>query len=258
MISPYILDLGFFRLHWYGAMYILAFATVLLLVLYRLQKESWKITKEQVYDLLTWGILGVLLGGRLGYVLFYNFSYYLSHPAEIIWPFQDGSLVGLAGMSYHGGLIGAVLFMWWKSKKLKINFKEVIRLFIPAVPLGYTFGRIGNFVNNELFGRVTEFPLAMNFGDGLLRHPSQLYEAFFEGIILFIFLWLVRKKEWAQNRLLGLYIIGYALARFFIEYTREPDSHLGFIIGSLTMGQLLSIAMIAIGIYVLKEKKDSN
>ncbi len=253
-ISPYIFDAGFFRLHWYGAMYILAFATTILLVLYRLKKESWEFSKETVYDATIWAITGLLVGGRLGYVLFYNFSYYISHPLQILWPFADGKLVGIAGMSYHGGLIGAIVAGLWFAKKRKLSIKKLIDLFIPAIPLGYFFGRIGNFINGELYGRVTTHPLAMNFGDGLLRHPSQLYEACFEGLILFALLWTIKSKTWAKGRLLGIYMLGYATARFLLEYTREPDAHLGFILGPLTMGQLLSIGMFLIGIVFTQKK----
>ena len=253
-ISPYIFDAGFFRLHWYGAMYILAFSTAILLVSYRLKTEKWPYTKETIYDIAIWIIIGILLGGRLGYVIIYNPSYYLNHASEIIWPFMDGKLVGIAGMSYHGGLLGGLFGGLFFTMKKNISWKKMTELFIPAVPLGYFFGRIGNFINGELYGRVTTHPLAMNFGDGLLRHPSQLYEAFFEGLVLFILLWIIKSKTWVKGRLLGIYLIGYAMTRFLLEYTREPDVHLGFVLGPLTMGQLLSIGMFLIGIIFTQKK----
>lgn len=249
LFSPYIVDLGIIKIHWYGAMYVLAFLTAILLIRYRLKHEKrWSFSVTQVYDALLWTIGGLLIGGRLGYVLFYNLEYYLMHPIQIISPFHNGVLVGIAGMSFHGGLIGAIIGTWWFCKKKNLSLSQFADLIIPTIPLGYTFGRIGNFINKELYGRATDSVIGMNFGDGIRRHPSQLYEAFFEGIVLFIILWSIRNKQWAQGKLLGLYIIGYGIARFSIEFFREPDEQLGFIAAWLTMGQLLSLAMIIAGI----------
>jgi phosphatidylglycerol---prolipoprotein diacylglyceryl transferase len=202
----------------------------------------------------------VILGGRLGYVLFYNLGYYLQHPLEIILPFEfSGGLhfVGISGMSYHGGaiavMIATVIFCW----KRGIDFWRFADLFGSAIPLGYTFGRLGNFINGELYGRATDVPWGMVFPLDplhLLRHPSQLYEAFFEGIVLFAVLWVLRKRFSFTGALFALYVAGYGLIRFFIEFFREPDAQLGFVLGPFSMGQLLCLLMIAAGagIYALR------
>jgi len=207
-------------------------------------------------------ILGLIVGARLGYVLFYNFSYYLHHPLEVILPFEfSGGIrfTGITGMSYHGGLIGVVVATVIFVRKNRLDFFNMADLIVPCIPLGYTFGRLGNFINGELFGRVTTHPIGMFFpfapGPGR-RHPSQLYEAFFEGIVLFIVLWAVKNRVTTRGAMLALYLMGYGLVRFFIEYARQPDAHLGFIFFSLSMGQLLCMAMIlAGGVLLLYLKK---
>ena len=204
-------------------------------------------------------ILGLIVGARLGYVLFYNFSYYIKHPLEIIIPFSFSNgitFTGISGMSYHGGLIGATFAAWFYFNKAKLNWWSGVDLFVPVIPLGYTFGRLGNFINGELFGRVTTSAVGMYFPmapAGQLRHPSQLYEAFFEGIFLFVILWSIRKIKIPNGAMLALYLIGYGIVRFFIEYFREPDAHLGFVLFSFSMGQILCLLMIAAGmlLYVL-------
>ena len=258
-ISPVIVEIGWFRLQYYGLMYIVAFALTYFLVLYRVkQEERFEFSKNQINDLTTYAILGLIVGARLGYVLFYNLSYYLRHPLEIFLPFSFSNgftFTGISGMSYHGGLIGILLAVLWCIRKTKLNYWDVMDLYVPVVPLGYTFGRLGNFINGELFGRTTTSPIGMYFPQApekVLRHPSQLYEAFFEGIFLFIILWSIRKFKVPKGAMLALYVIGYGTVRFFIEYFREPDAHLGFIFLSFTMGQLLCAAMIAggMGLYL--------
>jgi phosphatidylglycerol:prolipoprotein diacylglycerol transferase len=264
-LDPVIFSIGSFRLQYYGLMYIVAFAVTYLLVRHRLKtEERFDITTGQALDLMTAMILGVIVGGRLGYVLFYNLSYYLRHPLEIALPFRfdDGlTFTGISGMSFHGGLIAVILFAWISAKRARINFREAVDLFIPAIPLGYTFGRIGNFINGELYGRVTELPIGMIFPmapDRRLRHPSQLYEAVFEGVFLFVVLWAVRKRPLPLGATLALYLIGYGTARFFIEFVRQPDAHLGFVLGPFSMGQLLCGAMIitGIGLWAYLQKSD--
>ncbi len=205
-----------------------------------------------------------MIGGRLGYVIFYNLKYYIAHPIEIILPFSLTNgfhFTGIAGMSYHGGLIGVLLATIIFCYRNKINLWRFADLLVPAVPLGYTFGRLGNFINGELYGRVTTMPWGMYFpldSTRQLRHPSQLYEAFFEGLFLFFVLWSMRKKKLFEGFLLSLYLIGYGLVRFLIEFVREPDPQLGVIVGSLTMGQILCLSMILGGIgifYIRKGKK---
>jgi len=257
-ISPVLFEIGPLKLRYYGLMYVVAFAIVYALVLFRIKKEDYfNISKAQVDDLATAMILGLIIGARLGYVVFYNFSYYLGHPLEIIFPFEFSNglrFVGIAGMSYHGGLIGVVIGALFYCRKKRISFWEASDLFIPAIPLGYTFGRLGNFINGELYGRITTRSIGMHFPHtpgNALRHPTQLYEAFFEGIFLFCILWIARKRMKPAGASIGIYLMGYGSVRFFIEFFREPDEHIGFVAMSLTMGQLLCLTMIACGLAML-------
>ncbi len=254
-LDPVIFAIGSFKLQYYGLMYVVAFAVTYILVIYRLKKEDrFEVTADQIQALITYMMLGVIVGGRLGYVLFYNFSYYMRHPLEIILPFDFSSGVkftGITGMSFHGGLICVILFTWLYCRKARLDFAAVVDLFIPAIPLGYMFGRIGNFINGELYGRVTTAAFGMYFPQApgqQMRHPSQLYEAFFEGIFLFTVLWSLRKKINTRGAMLAVYLIGYGSVRFFIEYFRQPDAHLGFILLSFSMGQVLCLLMIVAGV----------
>ena len=255
-ISPNLLEIGSFQLRYYSLMYLVAFGLAYLLVSYRIRKENYEFTTGTIQDYFIWAILGVILGGRLGYVLFYNFDYYMAHPLEIFLPFDfsDGiRFTGISGMSYHGGLVGFLAATVLFCRKAKISFWRFTDLLVPVIPLGYAFGRIGNFINGELYGRATDMPWGMYFPDdreGLLRHPSQLYEAFFEGIVLFALLWFIRKKRPFEGFLAALYLIGYGFARFFIEFVREPDAHLGFVLGPFSMGQVLCFIMIISGVAV--------
>ncbi|WP_319475353.1 prolipoprotein diacylglyceryl transferase [Marispirochaeta aestuarii] len=291
-ISPVILPGLPFR--WYGLMYLLAFGTAYLLVRYQVRRDEPKLSTDIVADLFFWIILGLLLGGRLVSTLIYDTSgIYWVKPWLIFWPFDESMrFVGLQGMSYHGGLlggtIGGVLFCRRRGLSPWL-WADRIAL---AVPLGYTFGRLGNFINTELYGRVTsapwgmvfpgapEFPLSVDWvaamsrelglaaegGVNLPRHPSQLYEAFGEGVLLWLFLWfIIRKRKSFNGFIMGWYLIGYGAVRFVIEYFRQPDSNLGFIVelgsshsiyqtGSFlnfTMGQLLCTLMILAGAGVL-------
>lgn len=253
-ISPVILEIGWFKLQYYGLMYIVAFAVTYFLVLYRVKHEDrFEITKDQVKDVTTLLIIGLIIGARLGYVLFYNLSYYLTHPLEIILPFSFSNgfqFTGISGMSYHGGLVGVIIAGWLYMRKAKIDFWKGVDLFMPVIPLGYTFGRLGNFINGELYGRITTASIGMYFPlapTKELRHPSQLYEAFFEGIFLFAVLWSIRKINLPKGAMLAIYLIGYGLVRFIIEYFREPDAHLGFVLHSFSMGQILCSLMIISG-----------
>ncbi|PIP19380.1 MAG: prolipoprotein diacylglyceryl transferase [Candidatus Omnitrophica bacterium CG08_land_8_20_14_0_20_41_16] len=252
-ISPVAFRIGPVQAHYYGLMYLVAFLTVYLLVLSRLKKENTGFSKEVIDNYFLWAILAVLIGGRVGYALFYNLAYYINHPLEVILPFDINNgyrYIGLYGMSYHGALIGIIAASVIFCHKFKLNFWLLADLFAPAVPLGYTFGRLGNFINGELYGRVTSVPWGMYFPlDPMrqLRHPSQLYEALFEGVFLFIILWSLRKRVRISGVLFSLYLIGYGLVRLFLEFFREPDQQLGFILGPLTMGQVLCFMMILFG-----------
>ncbi len=260
-INPNIVEIGSFQIRYYGLMYLVAFAITYLLILYRLKSEKYEYPKNIIQAFFLYAVLGVMIGGRLGYVLFYDLMYFLEHPLRIIWPFDYSNgfgYIGLFGMSYHGGLLGVILASLLFCYKNKVNFWHFADLLSPAIPLGYTFGRLGNFLNGELFGRVTSVPWAMYFPldpTGQLRHPSQLYEAFFEGIFLFVILWGVRKKRLFNGFHFCLYIIGYGIVRFCVEFTREPNHGLGFIWHFFTMGQLLSICMILGGAFIMLIKK---
>jgi len=261
-INPNIFEIGSFQIRYYSLMYIIAFLLTYILVSYRINRENYNYKTEVIQDFFIWAIVGLIFGARLGYVFFYNFDYYMRNPLEIILPFEFAHgmrYVGISGMSYHGGAIGVLLASLIFCRKNKIKFWSLADLVCPAIPLGYTFGRIGNFINGELYGRVTGMSWGMYFPLDLthqLRHPSQLYEAFFEGIVLFLILWNIRKKSPFDGFLLTIYIIGYGFVRFVIEYFREPDPNHGLIWGVLSMGQVLCLLMILIGacIYMVRRK----
>jgi len=253
-LDPVIFQIGNFKLQYYGLMYIVAFFTTYLLVSYRLRSEKkFQIPIDHVQGLMTYMIIGLIIGARLGYVLFYNLDYYLDHPLEIFLPFEFSNgmhFVGIAGMSYHGGLICTIAGAWLYIHKYDLDFRQLSDVFIPAIPAGYTFGRLGNFINGELWGRITQVPWGMYFPrapGNHLRHPSQLYEALFEGLVLFAILWGLRKKKMPPGMMLPCYLVGYGTVRFCIEFFREPDQQLGFVWLFFSMGQLLCLAMIIAG-----------
>lgn len=260
-ISPVLFQIGSFQLRWYSLMYLVAFGLTYFLVVRRIRQEKFPYTPETIQDLFIWIILGLILGGRLGYVLFYNLDYYSHHLLEIFLPFEfTGGVrfVGISGMSFHGGLVGVLLAAIWFCRRNGIAFWNMVDLICPAVPLGYTFGRLGNFLNGELWGRATTMPWGMYFPldpTGQLRHPSQLYEALFEGIVLFAILWAIRRKSPFDGFLFSLYLIGYGLIRFVIEFFREPDAQLGLLLFSLSMGQILCLLMIGAGLAVFWMRK---
>ena len=262
-LNPNLLEIGSFPLRWYSLMYLASFACTYVLMLYRTKKEHLPYRTEQIQDFIFWAILGVILGGRLGYILFYNLGYYLQHPLEIFFPFDFSNgfrFVGISGMSYHGAAITVPLVMIYFCRKQGIDFWRFSDLLCSALPLSYTFGRIGNFINGELYGRATTVPWGMVFPldpQGLPRHPSQLYEAFFEGIALFVILWLLRRRSTVDGAIGAFYLIGYGTVRFFIEFFREPDAHLGFILGTFSMGQLLCLAMIATGSWIYVYRRNA-
>ena len=257
-MDPILLSIGSFSIYWYSTMYLVAFGIVYLLCRSKINnKEYTKLTLPEFEDLLSWCFIALIIGARLGYVLFYNFEYYIDNPLEILLPFsiKNGvwKFTGIAGMSYHGGVIGVLIAIWLYARKKDLHLYTIADFLTPAIPLGYFFGRIGNFINGELYGRVTEASIGMYFpnaGDYQLRHPSQLYEAFFEGIVLYFLIKSLRTRFTFLGFNSGLYVFGYAFFRFFIEYVREPDNHLGFILLNLSMGQLLCIAMMFGGVVI--------
>ena len=242
VIDPVIADLGFIKVYWYGVMYLLAFLSAYLLARYRIKSEVLWNTKH-VDDLIFYGALGAVLGGRLGYLLFYNWSVFISNPLTF-FNFQNG------GMSFHGGFLGVLLAMVIFNKKYQFTFFQTTDFIAPLIPLGLGFGRIGNFINQELWGRPTDLPWGMVFPiiDEISRHPSQLYQALFEGFLLFLILYLYSNKKRPLGNISALFLIFYGLFRFLVEFTREPDSFLGLFYLNLSMGQLLTIPMIGIGI----------
>jgi phosphatidylglycerol:prolipoprotein diacylglycerol transferase len=236
-------DIG---LSWYAFTYLLGFSLSYLLLRHRFRKGLFRVPElADVSLLVTYCFYGIILGARLGYVVFYNWDYFKANPWEIpaIWH---------GGMSFHGGLIGLILAMWLYARKLKVPFYHVTDNVTLCAPIGLGFGRIGNFINGELYGRVTDSPLGMVFprGGPLPRHPSQLYESVLEGLVLFLLLAYVIRKEKYDGIVSVMGLIGYGVLRFIVEFFREPDAQLGFIIGTLTMGQLLCLAMVLGGIVV--------
>ena len=250
-IDPILIRLGPLQIRWYGLMYVLGFLACYLLVKHQLKQFSFKQLETHFENLNIALILSLIVGGRLGYVLFYNLGYYLEHPLEI-------PATWTGGMSFHGAAIGVALGGLWFCRWKKIDFWKAADIYIVTIPIGLGLGRLGNFINGELFGRPTDLPWAMIFPGGgpIARHPSQLYEAFFEGLVLFILLWSMRTKPWTDNRLwphgslFALFFFGYGIIRFFIEYTREPDPQLGLFFNLLSMGQLLSSVMIVFGLSI--------
>lgn len=246
-IDPIAVDFGVIKIHWYGISYVAGILLAWWLLHRRSKKDYWDWSKEQVSDLVFYTTMGIILGGRLGSVLFYNLPYYLQHPLEII-------MINKGGMSFHGGLIGVCIALWIFGRTQHKGFFAVTDFVAPAAPVGLFFGRLANFVNGELWGRPTDVPWAMVFprADNLPRHPSQLYEAFLEGIVLFIILWWFSRKPKPVMAVSGLFLTIYGLFRGSVEWFRQPDQQLGFLAGGwLTMGMLLSLPMLVTGIALL-------
>lgn len=251
-IDPAIFRLGPLQVRWYGLMYVLGFLAAYYLVRHQIRKFDIRSLADHFEDLNFVLLVGLILGGRLGYVLFYNFDYYFAHPGEIIATWQGG-------MSFHGALIGLLLGGMLFCRRRGLDFWQTADLYVAAGPIGLGLGRIGNFINGELFGRVSDVPWAMVFPGGgpLPRHPSQLYECLLEGLLLFVILWRLKEKRWPAGFILASFLVAYGLLRFFAELFREPDPQLGFLMASLTMGQLLSGVMIVVGglIFVFRRRR---
>lgn len=245
-IDPVLVSIGPLSIRWYGLMYLIGFAFALWLANRRADKPGSGWNREQVSDLLFAGFLGVVIGGRIGYVLFYNFDLFLQDPLYLF-------KVWTGGMSFHGGLLGVITAMFWYARKNGRTFFGVADFIAPLVPFGLGMGRMGNFMNSELWGRVTDVPWAIVFPNGgpLPRHPSQLYEMALEGIVLFFILnWFIKKPR-PLGSVSGLFLAGYGTFRFLVEYVREPDAQLGLFGGFISMGQILSTPMIVIGVSLM-------
>jgi phosphatidylglycerol---prolipoprotein diacylglyceryl transferase len=242
-IDPVAFSIGPLAVRWYGLMYLAGFAAAWWLGLRRIGQGRAPITRKQFDDLIFLGVLGVILGGRLGYVLFYKPGHYAANPLEIFAIWQGG-------MSFHGGLLGVIVAMWLYARRQGVDFLRLMDFLAPLCPLGIAAGRLGNFINGELYGRVTDLPWGMVFrhaGDAP-RHPSQLYQLGLEGLALFALLWWFSSNPRPRGQVSGLFLIGYGVFRFIAEFGREPDAFLGLLALGLTMGQWLSIPMVAVGL----------
>lgn len=252
-IDPIALKLGPLAVHWYGLTYLAAFGLFMLLGLRRLKHEpfasvtgagTW--SKKDVEDILFLGVLGVVLGGRLGYCLFYKPGYYATHPLEIFAVWQGG-------MSFHGGMLGVIVSQAWFARSRSKPLWQVMDFIAPCVPTGLAAGRVGNFINGELWGRFSDpsLPWGMVFpqsGSMLPRHPSQVYQFLLEGLLLFVLLWLYARKERRPAQVSAVFLLGYGVFRFIAEFFREPDAHLGLLSLGMSMGQWLCVPMVAFGI----------
>lgn len=249
-IDPVAISLGFIDIKWYGLMYLAGFATAWLLAKHRAKKLSSIWDSKTIENLIIFSAWGVILGGFFGYRLFYEFSTIITDPIKV-FNFYNG---GIQGMSFHGGLLGVIIALWIFSRKYRFSFLYVLDFMTPLVPLGLGFGRIGNFINGELWGRVTSMPWGIVFPhvDNFPRHPSQLYEFILEGPLLFFILWYYSSKSRKEGSISALFLILYGFFRFIIEFFREPDNHIGFVwFNWVTKGQELSIFMICAGCILL-------
>jgi len=255
-ISPVALDLGFIKIHWYGLMYLFGFIAALWIGNVRAKSELNNWNKDHVSDVIFYSAIGVIAGGRIGYIIFYNFSLFVENPL-IIFRIWEG------GMSFHGGMLGVFIALYLFGRKTNRTFFQVSDFIAPMVPLGLGFGRLGNFINKELWGRPvdTSIPWALDYGDHIARHPSSLYQALTEGLLLFLLLFIFSLKPRPTMAISGLFMIGYGSFRFITEFFRTPDAHLGFVMFDwMTKGQQLSIPMILFGmaIFYLAYKKQKT
>lgn len=252
-IDPVIFRIGPFALRWYALAYMVGLLAGWRYLLWLTRRPKAPVTEKIADDFLMWATLGTVIGGRLGYVLFYKFDYYLANPAEILALWQGG-------MSFHGGLIGVLIALSLHATRNRISFFDLSDLVAQVTPIGLFFGRLANFINGELWGRQGDVPWAMVFPSGgpNPRHPSQLYEAGLEGVGLFLLLYCADRyggKLKYRGWISGLFLVGYSLARIIAEFFREPDAHLGFLVGGSTMGQLLSVPMLLVGVGIIAAAK---
>ena len=246
-IDPIIFDLGFLQVRWYGVMYLLSFIMIWYLASIK-NKKIFLFNKEQLENLIFYGVLGTVIGGKVGYVLFYDFSGFINNPFILFKIWQGG-------MSFHGGFIGVITALYFFAKSNKLDIFRVYDFIAIFAPIGLGLGRLGNFINSELWGKVTDSPLGMyapnSQGIWAVRHPSQLYEFFLEGVLLFVILWLVSLKNPPKKVLSALFLLLYGIFRFFIEFVRLPDAHIGYLYSDwLTLGQILSLPMIIFSIFI--------
>jgi phosphatidylglycerol---prolipoprotein diacylglyceryl transferase len=253
-IDPVAFTIFGLAVRWYALAYLAGFVIGWRLCMGMVKARSQPPLPQHYDDFLTWAIIGVVLGGRLGYVFIYNTAYYLQHPAEIFVTWHGG-------MSFHGGMAGVLLAAWLYSRKIKVGFWRFLDPVAAVTPIGLFLGRLANFVNGELYGRVADVPWAMVFphSDGQPRHPSQLYQAGMEGVLLFLLLAVaVRRTDWQERPglLSGLFLVGYGVARIVGEFFRQPDPQLGFLFGGITMGQVLSLPMVLFGLWLMRKANE--
>ena len=256
--NPVAFNLGSIAVHWYGIMYALALLSAIFVAKWFIKHDKLAISNDLFDSYIWWAEIGVILGARLGYVLFYDSHtmYYITHPWQIFNPYINGVYAGISGMSYHGAFFGFIIASYLFCRKNKVSFWFITDIAVLGVSAAYIFGRLGNFFNQELIGRVTDVPWGI-YVEGVLRHPSQIYEAILEGLFVFLILAFYRKRKTFDGQLALMYGILYAIARIIAEFFRQPDSQLGFLVGEwLTMGilQSLIILMICVGFYVVRRK----
>ena len=252
LIDPVIVSFGYLQIRWYSLAYILGFLIGIYIIKKINNKHTNPLKNKLIDDFFVWSVIGVIVGGRLGYIIFYQTNTIINNPISIFFIWQGG-------MSFHGGLIGIILSILIYSKYKEVNFFQLSDLVSLVAPIGIFLGRLANFINVELYGRTTKFPFAMIYPniDTIPRHPSQLYEAFFEGIVLFLILYILYNRNLVKNRhglITSIFLIFYGLFRFLLEFLREPDAHLGLYYEFFTMGQILSIPMILIGVIIYIKK----
>ncbi len=247
-IDPILVRLGPIALRWYGLMYVIGLGSAFFMIRSRAANRKVALSLDDLHDLILYAAIGVIAGGRLGYILFYNLPYYLENPLKLLAVWEGG-------MSFHGGLLGVVVAVAVFCRRKKYAFYSIADLSAPAVPIGLGLGRLGNFINGELYGRATDVPWCMVFdrtgGGPLCRHPSQLYEVFLEGVLLFVLVWGVSRKTRAPGTVFWAFIAGYGACRAFVELFREPDAHLGLLAGLISMGQALSLPMLVLGLFMI-------
>lgn len=256
--NPVAFNLGDIAVHWYGIMYALALLSAIFIAKWFIKKDKLPISNDLFDSYIWWAEIGVILGARIGYIIFYDTNpiYYLTHPWQIFNPYINGVYVGISGMSYHGAFFGFIIASYLFCRKNKISFWFVTDIAVLGVSAAYVFGRIGNFFNQELIGRTTDVPWAI-YVDGILRHPSQIYEAILEGLIVFAILVYLRKRKTFDGQLALMYGILYSIARIIAEFFREPDYQLGFLYSNwLTMGILQSLIILGICIVIYMSKKN--
>ncbi len=251
-LNPIFFSVGIFSVRWYAVCFMLGIGVMWLCLLASRRRFSWGMTEQKLEDMFFWVLVGSFLGARLGYAFWYAPAYFLAYPIQIFWPFDPvtGHFSGIGGLSFHGALLGAAMGMYWWTRANNFSFLVWADRWVALIPLGIIFGRLGNFFNGELWGRPTDVAWGMFFPGAIgevLRHPSQLYEMFGEGVLLFLFLLWIGRKKHRLGVLTAWFLFSYGAIRFILEYWREPDMQIGFIGGIFSLGQILSLGLVIFG-----------